>query len=313
MVLVEAASEAFAERNRALAEARNLSLSSAGNRAGEVDGGTWRARAELILRRDGEVAITLRAKIVVGELASRGDRAIAVGREGDGHAVDVIVQRTRSNVAAVLIDGLACRRRLASGDPERIAIGVDVDGTLAQPALGIRVHPERKCGGLLRVDISDIDPLARDTGIVRVDPAGRNALVTAVPVGLGERRPARIDVAIGALDTEALFVAKSGAEVVVRKSREMGVLVAWIPVVQVVLRQGIERGRIVLEIRNRANLNILGTSVDVHGVPNRGDGAIRGSECIRGECMSQGGRSDSQCSCVSYRKLRREYHHPQSS
>jgi hypothetical protein len=264
-VIVEAASSTSLELNRGLADTEKLGLGVAADGARKGDRATSGARIGLSAK--GELAITLGAEVVVNFLAGASDDTIALGWDGRGGGVVVVEEGIWRFRARLLLNGLSSSSELTSRDPNNIAVSIAVNGALAEPVLVVGVHHKVLSRWfVVGVDLSNIDPLTGNTSVVCIRPARSDPLVEAVVILIDNGRPASIDFATSRHDAEALLVASSVAERVLSISGEVGVLMAGVPIVQVVEEEGVEGRSVVLEVDEETNLKGLSADVNVHSV-----------------------------------------------
>jgi hypothetical protein len=239
MLLIETASKARLELNRRLANTENLRGSIVRDRADEVDSRTSSARGSL--SAESELAIALGTKVVANVIASTSENTITLEGDNSSRRIDVVVQGSRSISALELINRLSSGGSLTSRNEERIAIRVTLNDTLTEPVLRIGNESQSLSDSLLgSVNISNIDPLARNAGIVSIRPTGVDTLIRAVPMVSDEGCPASIDSTTSGLDAKALLVTWEAAEGVLSIGGEVRVLMARVPEVEVVESQGIE-------------------------------------------------------------------------
>jgi hypothetical protein len=141
VILIEAASKTRLERDRGLADAENLRGSIVLDRADEINSRASSALSNL--RAESELAVTLRTKVVVDVITGTSEDTVTLDRDNCGSSIDVVVQSSRGIDAFELINRLTSSSELTSWLPERIAIGIALDDTFAEPVLGVSNESQR--------------------------------------------------------------------------------------------------------------------------------------------------------------------------
>jgi len=271
-IFIEAARGTGLKLNGGLTHANDLRF-TATRSARHSDLLAGMAAAKVVAAKD-ELTIALRTSDLITIGARRSQEAIARLRVSDWNFVDVVVQCAGRGSAPVNVNGeTADRPRRMNGVgasvlPLERAVRVGKGSALAHPIARVADHLKVLHDGIGRgVDRSNVNPLAWDTAIVVVSPSDPNALRIAAREWRRDGSATRIDNAIGRLDAKPLLVTEGISAVdILGILREVGVLMAKVPVVHMVELGLIEARLIVRGIVQRPHEEILGTNIDMDGI-----------------------------------------------